>query len=67
MESQKKGEGKMGDRDKTTIYAHITRGRKRKLFHRLLDDGLFFYEWLNARVDEYVNPPKKQRTARKEA
>ncbi len=54
-------EGAMGNRDKTTLYAYVTRERKKALFHKLMDDGIFFYEWLSRQIDMYTKPPKVKR------
>ena len=51
----------MGNRDKTTLYAYVTRERKKALFHKLMDDGIFFYEWLSRQIDMYTKPPKVKR------
>lgn len=58
----------MDKRDKAAIFATISRKRKLALFHRLMDDGMFYQDWLEARIDEYTKlKPKGRFAIRKEA
>ena len=55
--------------NQATIFAEIDPKLRRALFHKLMDDGIYFKDWLAQKAAEYVKakPKGRQPSTRKEA